>query len=122
MIDITQRKREDLLLFLDDLYVPKKHRDEYLSLMKYARVHHSFYELEEKDSFAKDVVILVIRTIGKGVRETFAGFDMKPVKVGKVSSTYATILVPGQFSTRIFVKSVRSVVVADITGREINDQ
>ena len=86
----THRAR--LYEYLTGLYVPVSKREEFAQLLKIVNENdYKFIEdLDEKQIFRDS---LVIETLGCGIRETFKGYKICRVDVGKVGVKMADIAI-----------------------------
>lgn len=86
----THRAR--LYEYLTGLYVPVSKREEFAQLLKIVNEndYKSIEDLDEKQNFRDS---LVIETLGCGIRETFKGYKICRVDVGKVGVKMADIAI-----------------------------
>jgi len=107
-------KKERMLKYLESIYVPKHHADDYTKLIQFISDHH-LRDIEKADEYKTGVDMILIRTLGRGARETFQGWELVKADFDRVYSTYANayIYVPGSRGTpqRVFRNSNKIAVV-----------
>ena len=107
-------KKERMLQYLTNVYVPKVHADDYTKLIQFISEHRLF-DITNLEEHKVGVDLLMIRTLGRGARETFQGWELVKADFDRVYSTYANayIYVPGSRGTpqRVFRNSNKIAVV-----------
>lgn len=85
-------RREELLDFLDKIYIPV---DKQVECAKLRRIilENDYRPIDRRDSETIRNNCLVILTKGKGIREAFAGFSITRIDIASVSNTLATIAI-----------------------------
>ena len=85
-------RREELLAFLDSIYVPVKLREE-VALLKRIIRENDYRGIEKEDENTIHEYTLVIDTVGKGSRETYSDFTICRVDVGAVGAQMADVAI-----------------------------
>lgn len=85
-------RREQLLKYVSALYVPVALREQAAQLMKIIQ-ENDYRAIESKDEGTIHLNALIIETTGRGERETFRGYDIDRIDVGKVGPEMADIAI-----------------------------
>lgn len=85
-------RREELLNFLDSIYVPVPLREEVLILKRIIR-ENDYRAIEEKDAGTMHEHALIIETKGRGTRESYSSFLITRLDVGNVGAEMADVAI-----------------------------
>ena len=85
------RKNLDLLLFLDELCVPKRHRETFSEIVGKVSKDEILKTDIVEDMEGSTLPYIRIRTTGKGNRETFIGYEEGTLLVMAVRNRYAFV-------------------------------
>lgn len=92
-------RREELLEFLDKIYIPVDKLNDVAILTRIV-LENDYRAISEEDANTMKTDCLVIHTKGRGLRETFAGFSITRIDIASVSESMATIAIYNQDSNR----------------------
>lgn len=92
-------RREELLNFLDKIYIPVDKLADVANLTKII-LENDYRPIEEQDTNTMKTDCLIILTKGKGLRETFSGYDITRIDIANVSEAMATIAIYNKDSNR----------------------
>lgn len=99
-------RRNELLAYLQSLYIPKKKSEELRHLADLI-LKTDIRAIDKQDENTIHCNCLVILTRGKGTRESYSGYEITRIDIGKVSSTMASVAIFNNDSNRFDAKRIR---------------